>query len=72
MDYYKHGQGMCPYSKILFQFTIKTSINHIEIKYINSLIFKLGTFHEKVLENTPWEQAGMKYSIMALHTRYNR
>ena len=31
-----------------------------------------GTFHRKVLKNTPWERAKMNYSIMALHTRYNR
>ena len=28
-------------------------------------------FSRQVLQGTPWEQAGMEYDIMALHTRYN-
>ena len=32
----------------------------------------LGYFNKRILIDTPWERAGLKYSIMALHTRYQR
>ena len=28
-------------------------------------------FNRQVLKGTPWEEAGMEYHIMTLHTRYN-
>ena len=32
----------------------------------------LGYFNKRILIDTPWERAGMQYSIMALHTRFQR
>lgn len=31
-----------------------------------------GYFNKRILIDTPWERAGMQYSIMALHTRFQR
>ena len=49
------------------------NLGGLKTKHLDSFLFPfLGVFNKRVLIDTPWERAGLHYSIMALHTRYQR
>ena len=42
------------------------------LRTLSRLFLFLDEFGQNILEDTPWEKAKLNYSIMCLHTTYNR